>query len=121
MAVRMIRGAITTENDKEEILADTTALLQEIIARNALAVEDIVSIWFTATRELTAVYPAVAARAIGITEAGLMCGQELYIEGSMPKCVRVLVTIDTDLAQGAMQHVYLKDAVRLRPDLANAE
>jgi len=118
MGITTIRGAITTENDRESILADTSALLQEIIAKNVLVNEDIVSIWFTATRDLDAVYPAVAARALGLTEAGLMCAQELYVKGSMKKCVRVLLTVQTDKKQADTKHVYMKEAAKLRPDLA---
>jgi len=121
MATRTIRGAITTENTKDAILADTTAMLSEIIEKNALTSQDIVSILFTCTKDLTAVYPAVAARALGITEAGLMCAQELFVEGSMEKCVRVLLTVDSDKAQNEMRHAYLKDAERLRPDLAGKD
>jgi len=115
--VRTIRGAVTTENMQESILADTTVLLSEIIERNALRNDDILSILFTSTRDLDAVYPAVAARALGIMEAGLMCAQEMYVAGSLERCVRVLVTVESDKAQGDMQHAYLKDAARLRPDL----
>jgi len=119
MSVRTIRGAITTENTREDILADAEALLRAIIERNTLSQEDIASILFTCTRDLTAVYPAVAARALGLTEAGLMCAQELYVEGSMEKCVRVLVTVESDLKQGEMKHIYMKEAMQLRPDLAD--
>jgi len=119
MGTRTIRGAITTENTKETILADATMMLSTIIQKNGLANTDIVSMLFTCTKDLTAVYPAVAARGLGITEAGLMCMQELYIEGSLEKCIRVLVTIDSSKPQADMCHVYLKGAERLRPDLVN--
>jgi len=121
MGIATIRGAISTKNDRESILADTTTLLQEVIARNGLANEDILSIWFTATRDLDAVYPAVAARGLGLTEAGLMCAQELYIQGSMEKCVRALLTVQTERKQAKMKHVYMKEAAKLRPDLAKTE
>ena len=118
MGMATIRGAISTENDRESILADTTALLQEMILRNGLQNEDILSVWFTATRDLDAVYPAVAARGLGLTEAGLMCAQEMAVAGSLEKCVRVLATVQTEKKQAGMRHVYMKEAAKLRPDLA---
>jgi len=119
MPTRTIRGAITTENTREAILADTSVLLAVILEKNALPVSDIISILFTCTKDLTAVYPAVAARGLGITEAGLMCMQELFVDGSLERCVRVLVTIESDKPQAEMRHAYLKEAERLRPDLMN--
>ena len=118
MAHRTIRGAITTENTTEAMLADTKAMLNALIEENNLSLEDITAIWFTATVDLNAAYPAVAARAMGITQASLMCAQEMAVEGSLPLCLRCMVSIESPLAQSRMKHVYLKDAAVLRPDLS---
>ncbi len=121
MLYTSIRGAITVENnDKHEILSATTELLEEIIKMNNLDIENIVSILFTATNDLTKVYPAVAARNLGVKEAGLMCMQELYVEDSLQKCIRVLVNINSNKKQSEMKHIYLREAEKLRPDLVIA-
>ena len=113
-----IRGAITIEeNTKECIWRNTELMLAEIMNRNGLSADDIISVVFTATRDIDAAYPAVALRKMGITEASLICMQEMYVKGSLEMCIRVMVTINTDKAQKEMQHVYLKGAVVLRPDL----
>lgn len=113
-----IRGAITAEtNTREEILKETEVLLNEIIKSNNIDVEDILSITFTATKDLDAVYPAVAAREIGITMASLMCVQEMYVVGSLEKCIRVMVVVESTNKQSQVCHVYLKKAEALRPDL----
>ena len=112
-----IRGAITAENTREDILAKTETMLKAIIDENNIKTEDILSVLFTATKDLDKVYPAVAARGLGITRAALMCMQEMYVEGSLPKCIRVMVTVKSDKAQAEANHVYLGEAERLRPDL----
>lgn len=112
-----IRGAVTAENTKEDILTKTKELLLEIIEENNLNIEDITSIFFTATRDLDKVYPAVSAREIGITDAALMCFQEMYVEGSMEKCIRVTVMTESDKKQKGAKHVFLGEAQKLRPDL----
>ncbi len=116
-----IRGATTVKtNTKEDILEQTAIVLQQIIEKNGLQQEDIVSILFTATNDLDAVYPAVAARQIGLVDAGLMCMQEMFVVGSLPQCIRVLVSIQCHKKQNEMVHVYLNEAKKLRPDLAAA-
>lgn len=113
-----IRGAITVEtNTRECILQNTKNMLEEIIKINEIEIDDITSILFTMTKDLDAVYPAVAAREIGIVNASLMCAQELYIKNSLPKCIRVQVSIETDKKQRDMKFVYLKEAEKLRPDI----
>lgn len=115
-----IRGATTVlNNNKEEIIESTIELLHKIIDANNIDIEDIISILFTATKDITKVYPAVAARQIGIVNASLMCMDELYIEGSLPKCIRVMVSIETSKKQKDMKHIYLRNAINLRPDLNN--
>ena len=113
-----IRGAITAEeNTRENILENTKILLEDIIKENNIEIKDISSILFTMTKDLDEVYPAVAAREIGITEAALMCACELYIKNSLKMCIRVMVSVNTPLSQRDMKHSYLKGAEKLRPDI----
>lgn len=112
-----IRGAVTAENTREDILSKTKEMLESIIDKNNLSVENILSIFFTATKDLTAVYPAVAAREINITKAALMCFQEMHVDGSLEKCIRVTLTAESDKKQSEAVHVYMGGAVVLRPDL----
>jgi len=120
MRLRAVRGATTVvEDTKEEILTATARLLEEMISRNELASEDLVSIVFTATPDLHAVFPAEAARRIGISDVPLLCARELDIEGAMPLCIRVLMHAYTDRDLQSVRHVYLGDARALRTDLAD--
>ena len=117
-----IRGAITVEqNTREDILEGTKLMLAEIIAKNNLKNDQIIDMLFTATRDLTAAYPAVAARDLGIVNAGLLCFQEMYVEGSLEMCIRVLVHVNISGKQDEVQNIYLNEAVRLRPDLIEKE
>ncbi|HHU93033.1 MAG TPA: chorismate mutase [Halanaerobiaceae bacterium] len=116
--MRAIRGAITvSKNTKEEILAASTELLEEILDANKIKNEELVSIIFTATTDLDAVYPAVAAREMGLDKVPLLCFQEMKVEGALEKCLRVMVFIDRKAPLEEIKHVYLREAVRLRPDL----
>ena len=114
-----IRGATTVvENTKNAMLEATRELLLEIIDANELDLRDIIDITFSATKDLNAVYPAVAAREIGITKAGLFCVQEMDVVDSLPMCIRVMFHVDfPGKRQWDMSHVYLRDAKILRPDL----
>lgn len=119
MSYCSIRGAVTVEkNEKECILENTKNLLKEIIKSNNIDIKNIISIIFTATKDIDAVYPAVAARDMGILKAGLMCVQEMYVKDSLEMCIRILITLDGGLKQELVNHIYLKDTVKLRPDLA---
>ena len=114
-----IRGAITADdNTREDILACAKTLLAEIIKSNGLEIRQIISIIFTATNDLNKAYPAAAAREMGITQAGLMCVQEMYVEGSLPKCLRVMLLAETGASQGIARHIYMKEAVSLRPEFS---
>lgn len=114
-----IRGATTIENNEEnDILTATKELLNAILKENELDIADINSIVFTATKDVTKAYPAVAAREIGITQAALMCVQEMYVEGSLPMCIRVMVQVQKQSKGLHIEHVYLRGAAKLRPDLA---
>lgn len=120
MAVRAVRGAITVpENTKEAILNGTRELLLEIVERNNIETSDFISIIFTLTSDLDAVFPAVAAREIGLQEVPLMCSSEINVPGSLRSCVRILAHFNTDKGNKDISHVYLKGATVLRPDLAD--
>ena len=116
-----IRGAITAQNTEIDMLEKTREMLTEIIERNSLEIDDIISITFTATKDLDKVYPAVVARKMGITDAALMCVQEMYVEGSMVKCIRVALLAQSHKKQKDVSHVYLGGAKVLRPDIAKRE
>lgn len=116
--MRAVRGAITVENNsEEEILSAAKVLIEEIIAKNREACSDMVSMIFTLTPDLDAVFPAKAARLMGITDVPLMCMSEIPVNGALEKCVRVLIYLNTDKKREEINHVYLKGAVKLRPDL----
>jgi len=119
MYCRGIRGATTVErNDREEILAATTELLQLLVLHNELQTEDIASVIFTVTDDLNAEFPAVAARDLGWTETALMCARELPVPGSLDKCIRVLLHVNTEHSAAEIQHIYIRGAVTLRPTLS---
>lgn len=118
--VRGIRGAITVqENSAEQILAATETLLREIMRANDLAKGDIASIIFTVTDDLNAAFPAKAARQIGLLQPALMCAREIPVPGALPRCIRVLLLVNTPRTQEEIKHVYLGEAACLRPDLAS--
>lgn len=122
MSVRAIRGAITvSENTKEAILEGTGELLAEIIKRNDLKNEDIISAIFTVTGELNAAFPAVAARGLGWNDISLMCTNEIDVPGSLKNCIRILIHFNTHKRNSEINHVYLKGAAVLRPDLSMKE
>lgn len=117
--VRALRGATTVEeNDAERIIAETGALLQKIVDENNLDIEDIISVIFSVTEDLNAAFPAVAARQLGWTSAALMCTREIDVPGSLKKCIRVLMHINSDKKNSELRHIFLKEARALRPDLA---
>jgi chorismate mutase len=114
---RGIRGATTVaENDADKILAATRELLEAMITANGVQENDVASVLFTVTTDLDAVYPAVAARQLGWTRTALMCAQEMNVRDSLPRCIRVLVHWNTEKEIDEIQHVYLHEACRLRPD-----
>lgn len=116
--VRGVRGATTSDgNTAEQILACTRELLDRVVALNGIAPEDVSSAIFTVTPDLTAAFPAKAARDLGWVHVPLMCAQEIDVPGSLPMCVRVLLLWNTEKTQREIAHVYLRGAVALRPDL----
>jgi chorismate mutase len=113
--VRALRGATSVSDNDESAIVDATAeLLRELLGRNGAEPEDLVSIVFTSTPDLTAAFPAAAARALGIEGVPLLCASEIPVEGALSRCVRVLVHLYTDRGGTALEHVYLGDARRLR-------
>lgn len=113
--VRAIRGATTAEeNTKEAIVGSTIDLLENIVAENALDESEVISAFFTTTKDLNAQFPAVAARTIGWTKVALMCSHEMDIPDAQNMCIRVMIHVNTDMLPNQIRNVYLKDAVNLR-------
>jgi len=113
-----LRGATTVESDsKEQVNERVQALVQEMLARNEIDKDDIISIIFTATEDLTSMFPASAARAAGLGDVPLLCARELSIEGGTARCIRVLMHLTTDKSRADLRHVYLEGAQGLRDDL----
>ncbi len=116
--VRAARGAITVErDDRDSVLDATERLLRELLQRNGIGADDLVSIVFTATADLRSVFPAEAARRMGMTDVPLLCARELDIEGAMPSVIRVLLHFHTVRPRSEVGHVYLEGARSLRDDL----
>jgi chorismate mutase len=121
MMVRGIRGATTVERDDgEAILSATEELVREIVAANAIVPEDVASALFTVTPDLHAEFPAAAARRMGWTMVPLLNFTEIGVPGRLERCIRILVHVNTLRTQDEMVHVYLRESVTLRPDLAAA-
>lgn len=119
MAVRAVRGAIQVEgNDRAAILAATAELVAEVMTRNRLTPDDVISVIFSATRDLDAEFPALAARRLGFQEVPLLCCSEIDVPAAMPRVVRLMMHIETDQPRAAVQHAYLRGAVALRLDIA---
>lgn len=119
MAVRAVRGATQLDVDDEQHMYDRVAeLVTDVLEANGLVVDDFISIIFTATDDLHSAFPAFAARQLGFTDVPLMCARELEIQGGMPRVVRLLAHVETDLSRAEVTHVYLHGAAHLRRDLA---
>jgi chorismate mutase len=117
--VRAVRGATTAaRDDPETVLEATRELLAELAERNALRAGDVISAIFTVTGDLTSDFPARAAREMGWDDVPLLCALEIPAEGALPRCIRVLLHVETSRARGEIEHVYLHGARALRPDLA---
>ena len=118
LVVRALRGATTVDADvPEQISSRITELLTTMLEQNGLSHDDLISIMFTATGDLVSMFPAAAARVMGLGDVPLICARELDVVGSIPRCLRVLVHVMTDRARDELHHVYLEGARGLRDDL----
>jgi len=119
MPCRGVRGATTVEkNEREEILTATRQLLALLIRSNEIEATDIASAIFTTTPDIDAEFPALAARQLGWLDVPLLCSHEMTVPGSLPLCIRVLIHWNTAKPQAAVEHVYVREAKKLRPDLS---
>jgi chorismate mutase len=117
-AVRAVRGATTVEVDTPEAITErVVALLRQILDRNGLDEDDLISILFTATEDIVSTFPATAARSMGLGAVPLICARELSITGSVRQCIRVMLHVTTDRPRDQIHHVYLEGAQGLRDDL----
>ena len=119
MAVRAIRGAVQIEVDERQAILDGTAeLVREVMDRNGLGTDEVISVLFSATPDLSAEFPALAARALGFQEVPLLCCTEIGVPGAMPRVIRLMMHVETDMKRTEIQHVYLRGAAALRLDIA---
>jgi len=119
MTVRAIRGAVQVDaDDRDAILEATAELVTAVLDRNELTPDDVISVLFTVTPDLTAEFPALAARKIGFHAVPLMCSTEIPVRGAMPRVVRLMAHVETELTRARIQHVYLRGAAALRLDIA---
>jgi chorismate mutase len=120
MAVRALRGATTIDEDTpEQIRERVKALMAAIFERNGLANDDVVSVFVTTTADLHSMHPATAAREFGLDDVAFLGAQEATIEGTLPRCVRLLLLVETERDRRQLQHVFLEGARVLRPDLSS--
>jgi chorismate mutase len=118
VAVRAVRGATQVDADeREQILQATAELVAEVLARNGIEGDDLISAIFTVTPDLCSEFPAYAARQAGLADVPLLCATEIPVPGSMPRVIRMLAHVETDLARSEIRHVYLRGAAELRTDL----
>jgi chorismate mutase len=118
MAVRALRGATQVDvDDRESVVGATAELVLAVLQRNHLGTDALISIVFTTTPDLTSEFPAYAARSIGITDVPFLCASEIDVPGAMPRVVRLLAHVDTELSRAEVRHVYLRGAAELRTDL----
>jgi chorismate mutase len=117
-SVRAVRGATTVDEDTPAAITErVVALLTQILERNGLVEDDIISILFTATEDIVSTFPATAARSMGLGAVPLICARELAVSGAVPHCIRVMLHVDTERPRETIHHVYLEDAQGLRDDL----
>jgi chorismate mutase len=119
MAVRAVRGAIQVDADERElVLKGTTELVTALFAANDFDPDDVISMLFTTTPDLTSEFPALAARELGLTDTPLLCAAEIAVPGALPRVVRILAHVETMRSKQEVQHVYLRGAANLRRDIA---
>jgi chorismate mutase len=120
--VRGIRGAITVrENTAESIMSAVKELLSAVVRENQIKLEDIASVFITATEDLNAEFPALAAREMGWRHVPLLCAREINVPGAMARVIRVLLHVNTDRSPNELKHLYLREAAGLRPDLGKTD
>ncbi|HEX3900849.1 MAG TPA: chorismate mutase [Mycobacteriales bacterium] len=118
MAVRALRGATQVDVDDRDSIIDATAeLVREVLDRNGLTVDDLISVVFTTTPDLVAEFPAYAARTIGMKDVPLLCASEIAVPGALPRVIRLMAHVEADFARADARHVYLRGAQALRTDL----
>lgn len=119
MSIRAIRGAVQVEeNTPAAIASGTQELLLEILKSNRLTPDDVISVLLTATPDLDAAFPAAAARQVGFASVPLLCAVEIDVEGALPRTVRAMATVETELNRSEIAHIYLHGAKALRQDIA---
>ncbi|MFD0776164.1 chorismate mutase [Streptomonospora algeriensis] len=119
MAVRAIRGAVQVDADeRDQILEATAELVSEVLQRNEMTTDDVISVLFTSTPDLTAEFPALAARKLGFSDVPLICASEIAVPHALPRVVRLMAHIETDRPRAELHHVYLRGAQALRLDIA---
>ena len=113
-----MRGAIQVEADeREEVLSATAGLLIEMLSRNGIDNDDVVSVFYTVTDDITSVFPAEAGRKVGLNRASMLCAREIPVPGSMPRVVRILLHFVTDLPNDRIEHIYVGATQSLRDDI----
>lgn len=118
LAVRALRGATTVDADTvEQVTERTQALLESMLSRNGVDKGDLISIFLTATEDVVSMFPAAAARAMGLGDVPLICAREMSVVGATPRCVRVMMHLTTHRSRAELHHVYLEGARYLRDDL----
>jgi chorismate mutase len=119
VGVLAVRGATQVDaDDRDQILAATAELVTEVMARNALTTDDVISVIFTATPDLTAEFPALAARKLGFHDVPLLCASEIDVPHALPRVIRLMAHVQDDRPRSDIQHVYLRGATALRIDIA---
>ena len=119
MTVRAIRGAIQLDVDeRSHLLKSTAELVTKVLHENELETADLISIWFSATPDVTSEFPALAARELGLGDVPLMCAVEMDVDGAMPRLIRLMMHVETKRPRSEIKHVYLRGAQGLRSDLA---
>ena len=119
MGVLAVRGATQVDaDDRDQILAATAELVTEVMTRNALSTDDVISVIFTATPDLTAEFPALAARKLGFHDVPLLCASEIDVPHALPRVIRLMAHLQIDRPRSDVQHVYLRGAAALRIDIA---
>jgi len=119
MSVRAVRGATQVgSNTADAITLATQELLLEIMALNSLSADDVISVLFTSSPDLNATFPAAAARAVGFENTPLICSVEIDVPGALPRTIRVMAHVETELSKSEIAHIYLHGAKALRRDIA---